>query len=91
MTDSVFHSRLSQAYSVSGFHSNLYSSTLKLSDRNVISLRSSGFTNWLRRKFITHRRVVNQSAQLRLLIEQYTWHIINIEGNPVSKIHDRCP
>ena len=36
MTDSVFHSRLSQAYLVSG----LYSSTLKLSDHNVISQRS---------------------------------------------------
>ena len=32
-----------------------------------------------------YSRVVNQSAQLCLLIEQYTWHIINIEWNPVSK------
>ena len=35
--------------------------------------------------------MVNQSAQLCLLIEQYTWHIINIEWNPVSKIHGRRP
>ena len=35
--------------------------------------------------------MVNQSAQLCLLIEQYTWHIISIEWNPVSKIHGRRP
>ena len=35
--------------------------------------------------------MVNQSAQLCLLIEQFTWHIINIEWNPVGKIHDRRP
>ena len=38
-----------------------------------------------------YSRVVNQSAQLCLLMEQYTWHIINIEWNSVSKIHSRRP
>ena len=42
-------------------------------------------------KFIAYRRVINQSAQLCLLIEQYTGHIINIEWNPVGKIHGRRP